>query len=111
MKLLDASAKYATQDEVEAFFENPALRPQKRQVSLLKMFDNKLIHLEFTPIFINLIRFSDHGSYQWKFAPAEIVKIMLEQPSSQLDLSRLFFPDKVETLLQDFSQIAKLAED
>ena len=41
------------------------------------MFGTKLIPLEFTPIFINLIRFSDHGSYQWKFAPAKIVKIML----------------------------------
>jgi hypothetical protein len=58
--------------------ENPALRPLKRQPNANSLQPAKLMPLEFTPVFMNLLRFSDHGSYRSKFTHKEIEKAIYE---------------------------------
>ena len=60
--------------EFEELLLNPALRPQKRQPNAHPFQAAKLMPLEFTPVFMNLLRFSDHGSFQSKFTPLEIAQ-------------------------------------
>ena len=67
--------------------------------------------IEFTPVFLNYLRFNGHGPLEPKFTYQELANKEHDTNDNNLKIWKVHYPDSVKSAMQKFSQVAKLAED